>query len=164
MNRWSRVFGTNDADPEPAVLLELLRCLEPDVTGKFSGDDQGWFRAVFIADPDEPPLVVERYLASEEGIRSQIMTWIAWLETCEAEANLDSLMDHLVAVKQLFTLHVEGDNEESSWSEDLCAALCQCLAQTTGGVYQVDGRGFFTADGELILVEGDASRSPEVSG
>lgn len=158
-----RVFGTNDADPEPAVLLELLRCLEPDVTGKFSGDDQGWFRAVFTVDADEPPLILERYLASEEGIRQQIMTWVAWLEIQDSE-NRDSLMDHLVATRQLFTLHAEEDREESSWSDDLCAALCQCLASAVGGVYQVDGRGFLTVDGELLVAEVEVPRSPEASG
>jgi hypothetical protein len=163
MHTWFRVFGTNDADPEPAVLLELARVLEPSVTAKFSGDDQGWFRAIFTIDPDEPRLILERYLASEEGIRSQIMTWIAWLETQEAEANRDSLMDHLVTVKQLFTLHVEEDGESSS-NDDLCEALCQCLAQTTGGVYQVDGRGFFTAGGELILAEEQHPPSPTAVG
>ena len=153
MNIWFRVFGTNDADPEPAVLLEMLRCLEPNVTGKFSGDDQGWFRAVFTLDADEPSLILERYLASEEGIRSQIMTWIAWLETLEGSSNRERLMDLLVACKQLFTLHANGDNEDAAWGEDLCFALCQCLARLTEGVFQIDDRGFHAADGTLLLEE-----------
>jgi hypothetical protein len=160
MHTWFRIFGTNDAEAEPAVLVELARVLEPSVTAKFSGDDQGWFRAIFTVDPDEPRLILERYLASEEGIRSQIMTWIAWLETRETEPNRDSLMDHLVAVKQLFTLHMEEDGDEASWTSILPEALCQCLARTTNGVYQADGWGFFTASGELMLAEEQHPPSP----
>ena len=42
---WYRVFGTNDTEPDPAALLEHLQQLGFEVTGKFRGDDQGWFSA-----------------------------------------------------------------------------------------------------------------------
>ena len=37
--------------------------------------------------------------------------------------------------------------------EGLCIALCRYLARETAGIYQVDGEGFFTADGKIIVAE-----------
>ena len=37
--------------------------------------------------------------------------------------------------------------------DDLCIALCRYVAGETAGIYQVDGEGFFTADGKMIVAE-----------
>jgi hypothetical protein len=155
MSRWFRVFGTNDAQPEPARLLEEARRLNPDVSGRFRGDDLGWFRADLALAGEEPPLPVERFLSSEDGIRAELNTWAAWLEeTGRPEAV--PLMQHMVSTTQVFTLG-PLDPDADLTVESLCAGLCRFLAKETAGVYQVDGQGFFTADGALRVPE-DAER------
>jgi hypothetical protein len=153
MGAWYRVFGTNDVQPEPAAFEEQARSLGVKVVGMFLGDDQGWFRADLFVEDTSPLLEVERFLTTEEGIRSQLNTWAAWLETAEDNPNHGPVMQHMIQTTQLFTLHrpVEGLGEEPV--ERLCMQLCQFLARVTAGVYQVDGLGFFAADGTLLLEE-----------
>ncbi len=149
MSRWYRVFGTGEAAPEPAALLEHLRLRTP-ARGDFRGDEQGWFRAEFRRDGDGIPLVLDRYLTTEDGIRDQLNTWAAWIETAEDNPNHGPLMGHMIGTKQLFTLE-RPDGPE--WPDDWCVGLCQYLARETDGVYQADGVGFANADGAVLLRE-----------
>jgi hypothetical protein len=150
---WSRVFGTNDVPPEPAALLEHLHGVGLPVHGRFRGDDQGWFDAQLVFDEDSPPLQVERYLATEEGIRADLNSWAAWLETAEDNPHSAELMQHVISTTQLFTLHCPEEEDDEGAIEPLRTALCRFLAGATGGVYQVDGQGFFAADGSLLVRE-----------
>ena len=145
---WFRVFGTNDAQPQPAALLEHLAAEGLEVTGQFRGDDLGWFRAELACGPDSLPL--ERYLVSEEGIRAELNSWAAWLETCAPEAEQARLMERMIQARQLFTLQRPDDAEEAG---PVCVALCQYLAWATDGTYQIDGRGLFAADGTLLAAD-----------
>ncbi len=157
MSPWFRVFGTNDVQPAPAALLEQLHCLGIEATGKFRGDDLGWFQADLVFDADSPPLRLERYLAKEDKIRAELNTWAAWLESAEGNANYLRLMEHVIGTQQLFTLHqpIEEADEISDdpQVEELCVGLCRFLAREIDGVYQVDHQGFFAADGTLLVPE-----------
>jgi hypothetical protein len=145
---WFRVFGISDTEPAPAAILEHLHGLGFLVSGKFSGDDQGWFRAE-LADQIGRSQALERFLASEEGIRAELNNWAAWIETTGEEAVQGRLMQHMINTRQLFTM--QPGNKEGM--EQQCLALCRFLAQATEGVYQVDERGFFDAEGMLLLPE-----------
>jgi hypothetical protein len=145
---WFRVFGTSDTEPAPAALLENLHGLGFLVSGKFSGDDQGWFRAE-LADSKGNILALERFLTSEEGIRAELNNWAAWIETTGEQATQSRLMQHMISTRQLFTM--QPGNTEGM--EQQCLALCRFLAQATEGVYQVDERGFFDPEGTLLLPE-----------
>src|SRR5215475_6522172 len=83
MGLWFRVFGGNDEQPEPAALLAYLHAQGLAVPGHFRGDDEGWFAAEFEMEAGATPLYLERYLATEEGIRADLNTWAAWVETCD---------------------------------------------------------------------------------
>jgi hypothetical protein len=147
---WLRVFGTNDQQPEPAAMLEYLHRLGIEATGKFRGDDQGWFNAELTG--DEVSIVLERYLVKEEDIRSALNSWAAWLETVEDNPNHGQLMQHVIGTTQLFTLELPTDLAPP-WT----TALGRFLAQETAGVYQVDQLGFFAPDGTLLLPEEGSS-------
>jgi hypothetical protein len=148
---WFRVFGTNDAQPQPAALLEHLAAEGLEVTGQFRGDDLGWFRAELACGPDSLPL--ERYLVSEEGIRAELNNWAAWIETCEGNPHQGRLMQHMISTTQLFTLRQPLQPADRALVEKVCVAVCQHLARETAGVYQADARGIFAADGALLLRE-----------
>jgi hypothetical protein len=157
MSQWFRVFGANDAAVEPAALLGHLHALGLPVAGHFRGDDRGWFRAELVFAEDAPPVVVERYLVKEEGLRPDLASWAAWLEEQEDNPHHLPLMEHVIRTAQLFTLRqpIEeaDDADDPAFVEGLCTTCCRFLARETAGVYQADRRGFFAADGALLVPE-----------
>jgi hypothetical protein len=148
---WFRVFGTNEVQPQPAALLEHLAGLDATCSGNFRGDDQGWFEAE-LHRGGRPFLQMERYLAREEGIRPELNSWAAWLETAEGNPNQGWLMEQVINTRQLFTLR-PPDGQVSPDAVRIGTELCRYLARSTGGVYQVDGIGFLAADGALLIAE-----------
>ena len=152
---YHRVFGTNDAAADPAELLDHLHGLDFEVTGSFRGDAQGWFRAELVYPDADARLELQRFLATEEGIRAQLNTWAAWLETaCPDEPKW---MQHMISSTQVFTLQCVSDEADEELVETLSVALCRFLATETAGIYQVDGRGFFNAAGKVIAEEAPES-------
>jgi hypothetical protein len=150
---WHRVFGTDAGPVQPVSLLDHLHGLGFEAAGHFRGDEQGWFRAELRLPEQRAALQLERYLAEEEGIRDELNTWAAWLEEAADGPHRDDLMRHLIATAQLFTLRQAPGQEDDGEAGEACALLCRFLAGRTAGVYQVDGQGFFSADGTLLVPE-----------
>jgi hypothetical protein len=148
---WYRVFGSNDASVEPAGLLEYLHGQGFAVRGNFRGDDQGWFAA--DVQVEDQMVSLERYLATEEGIRADLNSWAAWLETVTENPHSRPLMQQVIGTRQLFTLHSPDDDPDEAEVRPLCLTLCRFLARETAGFYQVDNEGFFAADGTLLVKE-----------
>ena len=152
MGLWYRVFGRGEEQPAPGAILEHLNGLGAVVRGDFAGDEAGWFRAE-LAFADTTPLHLERFLSSEEGIRAELNSWAAFLETCDYSPNHGWLMEWMIQTRQLFTLRRPLDHADEVLVERLCVGLCRFLARATGGFYQADDEGFFEADGTLLLQE-----------
>ena len=148
MSLWHRIFGVSDVQPAPAAVLERLYGLAA-VTGDFGGDEAGWFRADLVL-PDGTTLHLECFQAKEEGIRAELNSWAAHLETFEDDAAAARLMEHVIQTRQLYLLERPDD---ATAADALCVELCRFLAQQTDGVYQIDGLGFFAADGSLLVEE-----------
>lgn len=138
---WCRVFAPQALALEPAELLQQLHEAGFPVQGHFRGDEQGWFSACLHG--GELELLLERYLVREEELRGEINTWAAWLEQQGAE----TLMAQVIATHELITLEVPAGGAE------LAETVCRLLARRTGGMYQIDGRGFCTADGQVLVRE-----------
>ena len=96
----------------------------------------------------EPPLALECFSADEEGIRAELDSWAAFLETCDGPHAVP-LMERAIQTRNLFTLH---DPTEAGL-DHACVTLCQHLATLTAGFYQIDDIGFFAADGTLLVSE-----------
>jgi hypothetical protein len=157
METWYRIFGRNDAPVDSPALMEWLRAREPEAVGRFRGDELGWFEVRLQIPSPAEPLVVERFLTKEDEIRGELNTWAAWLESGgETEVRV-GLMQHVIGTKQLFTIHPVLDDEQEPDDDNhvqtLCLNMSRFLAQCTEGVYQVDGQGFFAADGRLLVAE-----------
>jgi hypothetical protein len=150
---WFRVFGTEELAPEPAALLECLNAFGVPVEGHFKGDDLGWFGVDFIVPGDTQPLHMDRFLAEEDDIRDQLNAWAAWLETVDDPVRSGQLMQLMISANQVFTLECPRDRAEEAAVEEFCVNLCRYLARQTVGIYQVDNRGFFAADGKLLVKE-----------
>jgi hypothetical protein len=145
---WYRIFGSSVEMPEPMRILAFLETQAASISSDFATDESGWYRADLCI--DDVSLLLERYLADEPGIRAELNSWAAWLETREDAPEHVGLMERLIQTAQLFTL--QCDNPSIS-SDRVCVALCRFLAETTTGVYQIDGRGIFAADGSLLVAE-----------
>ena len=148
-----RVFGRNEARLEPAAIMQLVRARAIPCSGKFRGDDQGWFSAEFVWEDQTPFLRLECYLAVEEGLRGELNTWVAWLESEDYNSAQEWLMDHMIHAKQFFTLEPLAGQARGAAVAELCVELCQLLARETDGIYQVDGQGLFAPDGALLQAE-----------
>ena len=160
MTKWFRVFGASDTTVEPAALVELLRGSGWEIsTARFRGDEQGWFALEVLFEGAEAPWRLDRYLSTEEGIRAELNTWAAWVETVEGNPHQARLMQQLITAKQVFTFEIDVGDLDDAGLEKWCHDLCQFLARETAGVYQADGRGFFAADGTLLLAEGGAEKT-----
>jgi hypothetical protein len=150
---WFRVFGTSAAAPEPAALLEHLRGLGVNVEGHFKGDDLGWFGVDFIMSGNPEPFHLDRYLAEEDDIRDDLNAWAAWLESVEDPAQSVRLMQLMIGSNQMFTMEIPRHRAEEAEVDRFCVILCRYLAAKTAGAYQVDGQGFFDANGKLLVKE-----------
>jgi hypothetical protein len=144
---WHRIFGSSSEMPAAESIRAFLRGRYGPVAGDFAADASGWYQADLVVDGIS--LQLERYLADEPGIRAELNSWAAWVETRAAPGQV-FLMERLIQTAQLFTLRGEG---ESSRCENVCRDLCRFLAEATAGIYQIDERGLFAADGSLLIEE-----------
>src|SRR3954468_6148693 len=101
---WLPVFGTSDATPDPDGLLAHLRSLNLPVTGHFRGDDLGWFACELRLPGGGTPVYLERYSTAADGLRDDLNTWAAWLETQDHDPNHLSLMQRVIATRQMVTV------------------------------------------------------------
>lgn len=152
MGLWYRVFAATDDMPSPAGLEACLAGLGVAAAAQFVQDESGWYRAELALGPGSP-LVLERWLADEPGVRAELNTWAAYLETLDYSPHHGPLMERAIQSRQLFTLRRPIDHPDDALVARACEALCRHLATQTGGFYQDDDRGFFAADGTLLVQE-----------
>jgi hypothetical protein len=152
MSVWYRIFGSLDLVPAPVDVAACLAGQGMAAGIAWAADGEAWYRAE-IATGEGEPLLLERWLAEEEGIRGELSTWAAYLETCEHSPHHVALMERAIQTRQLFTLCLPDDRGDEGLLIRACAALARHLAQATQGFYQIDGEGFFAADGTLLVSE-----------
>jgi hypothetical protein len=150
---WYRVFGLSESEPSPAALAEHLHAAGLAVEPHFVGDDLGWTRGELRLPGPGTPILLQRFLASEDDIRDDLNAHAAVLETCDYSPNHGDLMRHVIQTKQLFVLRKPVDAADEVTLEKVLEESCRFLAAATDGVYQIDGQGWFAASGELLLQE-----------
>jgi hypothetical protein len=128
-------------------LLEHLHAAGLPAVAHFRGDDLGWTGGELVL--DKRSVSVERYLTKEDDLRDDLNTWAGWLETRADQPRHREMMQHVIGTKQLVTVRTPPGSE----LERLCEETCLWLARQTDGVYQIDGRGFFAADGTMLVPE-----------
>jgi hypothetical protein len=150
---WYRVFGRAATQPSLVVLTEHLHAAGLLVQPHFKGDDLGWTAGELRLPGGGTPVFLERYLTSEDDIRNDLNAFAAELETCDYSPNHTQLMQHTIQTQQLITLRKPVDAVDEVTLDQVLEAACRFLAAETDGVYQIDGRGWFSAAGELLLHE-----------
>jgi hypothetical protein len=149
---WYRVFGRSDTEPAPVALVTHLHARGLLVEPHFRGDDLGWTEGELRL-PIGSPVLLARYLATEDDLRDDLNAHAAELETMDYSPNSGPLMERVIQTKQLMTLRKPVDAADEVLLEKILDEAVRFLASATDGVYQIDGRGWFAADGALLVRE-----------
>src|SRR5438552_3573533 len=102
MTPWYRVFGADPAEPKPSELSAFLKGLCGQVEGHFRGDEFGWTSG--CVQLGDTLVFAERYLVSEDGIRADLNSWAAWVESVGETHEQVRLMGRLIGSQQLIVL------------------------------------------------------------
>ena len=149
---WHRVFGLKSNEVSPRQLTEHLHRLGIAVEPHFKGDDLGW-TAGELRLPGGSPVRLERFLTSEDEIRRDLNTFAAEIETMTFAEHRQRLMQHCIQTEQLIVLRRPVDHSDDATLDTVCIEALQLLATHTDGIYQIDGEGWFAADGKCLLQE-----------
>jgi hypothetical protein len=135
---WYRVFGAGANAPDFSAFRASRRMRE---------DDHGWYQIHFPLLSGD--IELNRWLPEEDGIHPELNTWAAWIDA-NSDSDMTALQQHVKLTTQLFTWAVDPLAVDAvSFSE----LLCRFLSAAVAGVYQIDGQGFFKADGTLLVRE-----------
>jgi len=150
---WYRVFGLSDVEVSPVALAEHLHAAGLPVEPHFRGDEWGWTNGQLRLPGAGTPIYLSRYLTAVDDLRPDLNAYAAELETCDYHPNHRRLMEHAIQTQQLIVLRRPADAPDEAAVLATLERACQFLAEQTQGVYQIDGRGWFAASGELLLPE-----------
>jgi hypothetical protein len=144
---WARVFTSGADAPAPEALVEHLRAAGYAAEARAEADELGWFHLELSTSAGD--VTLDRY-GKDEGIRDDLNSWAAWLEV-HAGAHAGRLMQHMIGCGQIVTLRVLQDGDADL--RRLLHTVLKFSATASGGVYQVDGEGFFDSAGTLLVAE-----------
>ncbi len=149
---WLRVFGRSANTPSPVQLVEQLHAAGGAIVPSFKGDDLGWTEAA-LAWGNGSPILLSRYLTVEDDLRDDLNAYAAELESMSFQPAATGLMERVIQTKQLITIRKPVDQSDEVKLDKLCETACLWLAMQIDGVYQIDGRGWFDAEGNQLVQE-----------
>ena len=152
MTLWHRVFGRSDSGLSPAEIAERLAREGFACTAHFKGDALGWTSGE-LRFATGSPIFLARYLAKPDDLRADLNAFAAELETLTYSENAQPLMERVIQTEQLVTLRKPVDHENEAILETICDFLLKELAHACDGIYQVDGTGWHSAKGEVLVRE-----------
>jgi hypothetical protein len=150
---WFRIFCLTADAVSPAELAEHLHAQGLAVEPHFRGDDLGWTTGELVLPGGGTPLVLNRYLTAEDDLRDDLNAFAAELETMDYSPNHVRLMECVVQTQQLITFRRPVDHANEAVLDRLTEVVSRFLAGRCDGVIQIDGRGWFTADGASLVPE-----------
>ena len=149
---WLRIFGRSLQLVPPVKLIERLHEMGFPVVPSFKGDDLGWTEGS-LAIESGSPILLSRYLTKEDDLRDDLNAYAAELESMSFQPAAAGLMERVIQTQQLITVRKPVDFANEVRLDALCETICRTLAEFTDGVYQIDGRGWFAADGNQLIQE-----------
>lgn len=150
---WYRVFGRDAAEVPPAALAGHLHAAGLPVEPHFKGDDLGWTSGELRLPGLETPVMLDRYLTADDDLRADLNATAADLETRDYSPNNGVLMERVIQTRQMVVIRKPIAAADEVTLERLLVETCRFLAAHSDGVYQIDGDGWYAADGELLLRE-----------
>jgi hypothetical protein len=97
--------------------------------------------------------MLARFLTAEDDLRDDLNAYAAELETMDYDPNHRVLMERVIQTLQLITIRRPVDHADEVRLDRVVEETLRFLASSTAGVYQVDGQGWFAADGTKLLTE-----------
>ncbi|MFO0851086.1 MAG: hypothetical protein U0871_21400 [Gemmataceae bacterium] len=150
---WLRVFSPTADEVPPATLAEHLHAAGLAVVPHFRGDEHGWTGGELVLPGGGTPVRLARYLTDVDDLRADLNTFAAELETMAYSPHHRPLMERVIQTKQLVTIRRPLDHADEIALDRAVEGVVRFLAAAGDGVYQIDGRGWFTAAGELLVEE-----------
>lgn len=150
---WYRVFGLKRDEVRPPVLAEYLHGRGLPVEPHFRGDDTGWTSVELVLPGSGTPLKVDRFLTDIDDLRDELNAFAALLETMDYSPNNTRLMELVIRTQQFFAFRKPLDHADEATLDTLCETLGYYLATQTEGLLQMDGLGWFAADGTRLIEE-----------
>jgi hypothetical protein len=127
--------------------------LEPILSAAFPGcrvalveGEHGWTAATLYGPDSSERLRLSRHRRDDPGVRGELQSWAAWVESCGGTPVHERLMERIIQTQQVVLL------EDSLVAKQAAAALCRAV----DGLMQMDGIGFVDNGGSILLPE-DAS-------
>ena len=149
---WLRVFCRSLQIVSPAGLVERLIHAGYPVVPTFKGDDLGWTEGSLALESGSP-ILLSRYLTKEDDLRDDLNAYAAELESYSFQPAAASLMEKVIQTQQMITIRKPVDHANESRLDSMCEFICQSIAGETDGIYQIDGRGWFAAEGTKLVEE-----------
>ena len=150
---WYRVFSLQREPVSPSALAQFLHDQGLPVEPHFRGDDTGWTNAQLMRPGEGTPVSVDRYLTDIDDLRDELNAFAGLLETLNYSPNNTRLMEHVIRTQQFVAYRKPLDHANEATLDTLCETLGKYLAQQTEGILQIDGLGWFAADGERLIEE-----------
>jgi hypothetical protein len=148
---WHRAFCRSSSIVGPVPLVEHLHATGLPVVPHFRGDDLGWTSGELVLPGGGTPVHLARYLTQEDDLRDELNAFAAELETLSFNPNSTALMAHVIQTQQLVTLRRPLDHADEATLDRVCVEAMRFFARNADGVYQIDGQGWFAADGTLLV-------------
>ncbi len=148
-----RAFCRSAAELPPAALVERLHAAGLAVVPHFTGDDLGWTEARLTLPGGGSPVPVSRFLTREDELRKDLNGFAAEVEAMDYYPDRAALMERVIQTQQLVLLRRPIDHADEASLDRLCLVVAQAAATFADGVVQIDGRGWFTATGDVLVPE-----------
>jgi len=150
---WHRVFARSEVVVTPAELVAHLHSEGLPVVPHFKGDDLGWTGGDLVLPGGGTAVHLDRYLTEVDELRKELNSFAAELETMDYSPNNVPFMERVIQTRQLIAYRRPIDHADDAMLERLCETIASYLAIKLDGVYQIDTRGWFTAEGVLAVAE-----------
>ncbi|MFO0938503.1 MAG: hypothetical protein U0798_18520 [Gemmataceae bacterium] len=149
---WLRVFGRSEQHISTVQIVEQLHQAGFPVVPAFKGDDLGWTEGSLTLESGSP-ILLSRYLTDVDDLRDDLNAYAAELEGYNFQPAAQALMERVIQTRQLITIRKPVDHSNEVLLNDVCDRLCKNLAGMIDGVYQIDGQGWYSAEGNQIIQE-----------
>jgi len=148
-----RLFAPVETNVPPSELMAHLSAVGFIVEPHFRGDDLGWTGGTLVLPGGGTPVQLERWLTTEDDLRDDLNNHAAELETMTFNPHHTKLMELVIQTKQLIAIRKPIDHADDAGLTDLCEAMVHYFAGRLDAICQIDGEGWYSAAGELLLPE-----------